>query len=79
MSRQIDTISDRLKRTRYSVKVVHEQMNLIIGLHAVLHLQYVHEGHMDEHVFDQLDLKIHQMEQDLSNILGSLYIEDLPF
>lgn len=68
-----------LKRTVHSLSVLHQSMNLIIGLHSLLNLQYTHEGHMDTAVFDMLDLKLHELESELSDVLGRLVVEDLPF
>lgn len=52
---------------------------LCIGLFSLLHLQYVHDGHMDEHVFDLFSLKMLKLEQVLSNSLEAYSLENVPF
>jgi hypothetical protein len=74
-----DQMKDHLRKVKYQIKVVHKEMNVVIGLHSLLHLQYIHEGHIDESVFDVLDMKIHGIESDLDSMVGSLNVEDLPF
>ena len=56
-----------------------ELMLLCLGLSALLDLQYIHEGHRDEHVTELLSDKLHTIELELSNYLTLYDLKDVPF
>lgn len=68
-----------IQRAVHSIRALVQQMNLLLGLQAMLWLQYEHEGHMDVAVHDLYETKLHNIESELTDILGRLVIEDLPF
>ena len=78
MTKDVSEMEDRIRKVRYQIRVMHQEQMLIIGLHSLLHLQYLHEGHLDGSVFDVLDVKVHEIESKLSDMLGSLNIDDEP-
>jgi len=79
MSQHVEEIDNRLKRSKFALRTTHQDMNLVLGLHALLQLQYTHEGHLDAAVNELLEEKLHGIELQLADILGRLHVEDLPF
>lgn len=61
------------------IYVLRQSLLLCVGLFSLLHMQHLHEGHMDEHVFDLFSSKMHLMEQQLSNSLEVHALESVPF
>jgi len=79
MDEHVEEMDNRLKRTKFSLRRLHNDINLILGLHSLLHLQYLHEGHIDGHVYQELDTRLFNFEVQLSEALGRLHVDDLPF
>lgn len=61
------------------VSALHQSLLLCVGLFSLLHLQQTVEGHMDEPVYELFLERMHAMEQQLSNSLQVLALEDVPF
>lgn len=67
--------NSRVERT----KTLHEVMIIVVGLLTLLKLQYDHEGHMDDAVYELLEDFVHDVEFHCSNQTQTETIEDLPF
>lgn len=70
---------DGLGRATHSIRVLHKDMLLLLGLMSLLWLQYTHEGHMDRSVYDLFETKMHNIEGELEDILGRLVVARPPF
>lgn len=58
---------------------LHQKVLVLVGLAALLDLQYTHEGHRDEHVVSlHLDTML-SIELELSNVLHIDSLSDMPF
>lgn len=61
------------------IGALHQSIMLCIGLISLLHLQQIHEGHMDGHVYQVFSDKLHAIEQQLDATLSVHRLENLPF
>jgi len=78
MEQNADELYNRVMRTRSTLSHLHRDINTLLGLWSLLHLQYTHEGHLDGSVVDLFETRIFGFEAELSNCLGRLHVQDPP-
>lgn len=61
------------------LRQIHDQINLVIGLASLMHLQYTQEGHIDQHVHELFMQILVKAEEKLNRGTWEEVLTDLPF